>query len=100
MLSGPYVEINQLMKSIWKATHLETYILGGKKYQSNKKWPRLGLLKIRSKSGHSKVHNCLLVKDSVVIFFNPFFFPIMHHMLSSYKKYWYEIITKKNAFEC
>jgi hypothetical protein len=33
MLSGPYVVINQLMKSIEKATHLQsslTYISGGK----------------------------------------------------------------------
>jgi hypothetical protein len=42
MLSGPYVVINQLIKSIWKVAHLEnslTYMLGEKKYQSNKKWP-------------------------------------------------------------
>jgi hypothetical protein len=40
MLNGPYVVVNQLIKSIQKATHLEnslTYMLGGKKYQSNKK---------------------------------------------------------------
>jgi hypothetical protein len=64
MLNGPYVVINQLIKSIWKATHLEnslSYMLGGKKYQSNKKWPRLGLLKIRFKFGHLKVHNYLFV---------------------------------------
>jgi hypothetical protein len=40
MLSGFYLVINQLIKSILKATHLEnslTYMLGGKKCQSNKK---------------------------------------------------------------
>jgi hypothetical protein len=40
MLNGPYVVINQLIKSIGKATHLDnslTYMLGRKKYQSNKK---------------------------------------------------------------
>jgi hypothetical protein len=39
MLSGPYVVINQLIKSIWKVAHLENfllYMLGGEKYQSNK----------------------------------------------------------------
>jgi hypothetical protein len=33
MLSGPYVMINQWIKSIWKASHLENsllYMLGGK----------------------------------------------------------------------
>jgi hypothetical protein len=102
MFNGPYVVINQLIEFIWKAAHLEncfTYMLGGKKYQSNKKWPRLGLLKIRSKSNNSKLHNHLLVKVFVVIFFNPIFSPIMYHILSPYKTYWDEIITK-NAFEC
>jgi len=40
MLSGPYVMINQLIKSIGKATHLDnslTYMLWRKKYQPNKK---------------------------------------------------------------
>jgi hypothetical protein len=40
MLNGSYVVINQLIKSVGKATHLEnslTYMLGGRKYQSNKK---------------------------------------------------------------
>jgi hypothetical protein len=50
-----------------------------------KKWPRLGLLKIKPKSSHSKVHSYLLVKVFVVIFFNPFFFPIMYHILCPYK---------------
>jgi hypothetical protein len=27
MLSGPYVVINQLIKSIWKATHLNFFLL-------------------------------------------------------------------------
>jgi hypothetical protein len=51
MLSGPYVMINQLIKSIGKGTHLNnflTYMLRGKKYQSNKKWPRYKVLKIKS----------------------------------------------------
>jgi hypothetical protein len=72
-----YVVINQLIKSMQKATHLEnflTYMLGGNKYQFNKKWPRLGLLKIRSKFGHSKVHNYLLVKFCCN-FFQSIFFP-------------------------
>jgi hypothetical protein len=33
MLIGPYVVINQLIKSIWKAVHLKnflSYMLGGK----------------------------------------------------------------------
>ncbi len=70
--------INQLIESIWKLVHLKNYLLHmlrGKKYQSNKKWPRLGLLKTRLKFDHSKVHTYLLVKIFVVIFFNPFFFP-------------------------
>jgi hypothetical protein len=70
-------------------------MLGEKTYQSNKKWPRSGLLKIRRKSGHSKVHNYLLIKFLTIILFNPFFFPIMNHILEPYKKYWNEIITKK-----
>jgi hypothetical protein len=40
MLIGPYVVINQLINSIEKDAHLDnslTYILEGKKYQSNKK---------------------------------------------------------------
>jgi hypothetical protein len=91
MLKGPYVVINQLTKSIWKATHLENillHMLGEKKYQFNKNWSRLGLLKIRPIFGHSKVYSYLLVKVFVVIFFNPFFFPIMYRILSPYKKYW------------
>ncbi len=39
MLNGAYVVINQLIKSIGKATHLNnslTYMLEGKKYQFNK----------------------------------------------------------------
>jgi hypothetical protein len=97
-LNGSYVVINQLIKSIWKVAHLENYLLymlEGKKYQSNKKWPRLGLLKIRPKSGHSKVHSYLLVKVFVVIFFNPYFFSIIYHILNPYKKYQKEIIIKK-----
>jgi len=38
MLNGPYVMINQLIKSIWKVAHLKKsllYMLGEKKYQSN-----------------------------------------------------------------
>ncbi len=27
MLSGPYMVINQLIKSTWKAAHLENYLL-------------------------------------------------------------------------
>jgi hypothetical protein len=90
MLSGPYAVINQLIKSIWKATHLDLfilYMLGGKKHQSNKKWPRLGLLKIRSKFGHSKVHSYLLVKVLVVVFLIHICFSIMYHILSPYKNY-------------
>jgi len=78
MLSGPYVVINQLINSIWKVAHLKNFLLDklrGKKYQSKKKGPRLGLLKIRPKSSHSKVHSYLLVKVFIVIFFNPLFFP-------------------------
>jgi len=80
MFSGLYVVINKLIKSIGKASHLKNcllYILGEKKHQSNKKSPRLGLLKIWPKFSHSKVHNYLFVKFFVVIFFNSFFFPIM-----------------------
>jgi hypothetical protein len=53
----------------------------GKKYQLNKKWSRLGVLKVRPKFGHSKVHNYL------------------YHILNPYKQNKNEIITK-NAFEC
>jgi hypothetical protein len=41
MLNGPYVVINQLIKSIGKVTHqkqlFDIHVLGGKIYQSNKK---------------------------------------------------------------
>jgi hypothetical protein len=79
MLNGPYVVINQLINSIGKYAHWNnslTYILWGKKYQSNKKWPRHGLLKIRSKSNHSKIHCYLLVRVFVVIFSIHIFFPL------------------------
>ncbi len=102
MFSGPYVVINQLIKSIWKDVHLKKNFIihvRGKKYQSNKKSQRLGLLKIWPNSNHSKVHNYLFINFFVIIFFNSFFFPIMYHILNPYKKYWDEIITK-NAFEC
>jgi len=72
-------------------------MLGGKKYQSNKKCPRLGFLKIRPKSSHSKVHNYLLVKVFVVLFFNPYLFSIMYHILNPYKKYRNEIIIKMHS---
>jgi hypothetical protein len=39
MLNGPYVVINQLIKSIWKATHLEnslSYMLGEKNINPTK----------------------------------------------------------------
>jgi hypothetical protein len=42
MLSELYVMINQLIKSIGKVASLNNYLmymLGGKKYQFNKKWP-------------------------------------------------------------
>jgi hypothetical protein len=45
MFSRRYVVINQLIKSIWKATHFKNsllYMLRGEKIQSNKKWPRFG----------------------------------------------------------
>jgi len=72
----------------------------GKKYQSHKKWPRLGLLKIKPKFGHSKVHSYLLVKVFIVIFLNPFFFfPSCIIYCVLIKKHCDEIITK-NAFEC
>jgi hypothetical protein len=44
MLSGPYVVINQLIKSIWKDAHLEnflSYMLGEKKNQFNKKMTKI-----------------------------------------------------------
>jgi len=44
MLSGPYVVINQLIKSISKATYLKnvlSYMLKGKKHQSNKKMTKI-----------------------------------------------------------
>jgi hypothetical protein len=40
MLNGPYVMINQLIKSIEKAIHLNNFLtdmLGREKYQFNKK---------------------------------------------------------------
>ncbi len=47
----------------------------GKKYQCNKKWPRLGLSKIWPKSNHSKVHSYLFIKFFAVIFLIHIFFP-------------------------
>jgi hypothetical protein len=98
MLSGPYMVINQLIKSIWNDAHLK-HMLGGKKYQSNKKWPKLGLLKIKPKCGHSKVCGYLLIKIFVLIFSIHIYFSIMYHIFIPYKNYWNEII-RKNAFEC
>jgi hypothetical protein len=43
MLIGLYMVINQLIIFIEKDAYIDsslTYILEGKKYQSNKKWPR------------------------------------------------------------
>jgi hypothetical protein len=99
-LNGPYVVINHLIESIWKVAHLKnslTYILlGGKEYQSNKKWPRLGLLKLRSKFGHSKIHNYLLVKVFIVVFFNPYI--VFHHV--SYIKSLYKILRWNHNKKC
>jgi len=80
MFSGSNVVINQLLKSIWKVDHLEKSILYmlREKNQSNKKWPRLGLLKIRPKYGHLKDHTYLVIKFIVVIIFNPYLF--FHHV--------------------
>jgi len=39
MLNGPYMMINQLIKSIWKAAHLKnslSYMLGGKNINPTK----------------------------------------------------------------
>jgi hypothetical protein len=80
MFNGPYVVINQLIKSIWKATHFKNfllYMLGGKKYQYNKKWSRLGLFKLWPKFGHSKVHSYLFVQI-FVMFFNSYL--IFYHV--------------------
>jgi hypothetical protein len=52
MLNGPYVVINQLIKSIGKATHLEnslTYMLRGKKISMQQKMTKIGAFE-------SKVH--------------------------------------------
>jgi hypothetical protein len=54
----------------------------------------LGLLKIKPKFSHSKVHNYLLVKAFVVIFSIHIFFSIMYHILNPYKKYWGELQPK------
>jgi hypothetical protein len=50
------------------------HIVKGQKKSIQQKMTKIGTL-IRSKFGHSKVHNYLLVKVFVVAFFNPFFFP-------------------------
>jgi hypothetical protein len=45
MLNGPSMGINQLIKSIWKAAHLEnclTYMLGGKTYLIQQKMTKIG----------------------------------------------------------
>jgi hypothetical protein len=44
-VSGPYVVINKLIKSIWKVGHLKNsslYMLGEKKDQSNQKMTKIG----------------------------------------------------------
>jgi hypothetical protein len=46
MLNGPYVVINQLIKSIWKVAHLETiyYTCKGKRKSiSNQKMTKIGI---------------------------------------------------------
>jgi hypothetical protein len=94
MFSGPCVVINQLIKSIWKVVHFKNsklYMLGKKKYQSNRKWPRLIFLKIWPKFGHSKVHNYLFVKFFVVNFLNSYlFFHHVSYIESLLKIYWDE----------
>jgi hypothetical protein len=70
MWNGLYVVINQLIKSIGKAIHLNkslTYMLRGKNISIEQKMTKKGILKIRSKSSHSKVHNYLLVKIFVTV---------------------------------
>jgi hypothetical protein len=57
----------------------------GKEYQSNKKWLRLGLLKIKPKCGYSKVDSDLLTKIFVVIFSIHIYFFHHDHILNPYK---------------
>jgi hypothetical protein len=45
MLSGPYVVINQSIKSIWKVAHLKSflaYMLRGKKITIQQKMTKIG----------------------------------------------------------
>jgi hypothetical protein len=60
---------------------------------------KIGTFENMAKFGHSKVHNYLFIKLFVVFFKNSYFFSIMYHILSPYRKYGDEIITK-NGFEC
>jgi hypothetical protein len=43
MLSGPYVVINQLMKPIWKATHLKNFLtyMSGEKISIEQKMTKI-----------------------------------------------------------
>jgi hypothetical protein len=52
-----------------------------------KKITKIGTFENKAQFGHSKVHSHLLVKIFVAIFFNPYFFFIMYHILIPYKKH-------------
>jgi len=68
------------------------------KHQSNKKWLKYELLKIKFKCGHSKYHHYLLVKVFIITFWINVCFFITYHILSLCKTSWDEMIMKC-AFE-
>jgi hypothetical protein len=61
-------------------------MLGEKKISIQQKMTKIGTFENKAQFDHSKIHNHLLVKIFVAIFFNPYFFSIMYHILIPYKK--------------
>jgi hypothetical protein len=86
MLSGPYVVNNKVHMKSCPSKKLFNIHVRGKKYQSNKKWPWLGLLKIRSKIWSFNIHSCWL--NFLLQFFSIhiYIFSIMYHILNLYIK--------------
>jgi hypothetical protein len=68
------------------------------KHQSNKKWLRYELLKIKFKCGYSKDHHYLLVKVFIITFLINVCCFITYHILSRFKTSRDEMIMKC-AFE-
>ncbi len=96
-LNVDYVVINELTKFRWTKGQLNNslaYLLEKK----TKSWLRGGLLKIKSKFCHLKVHSYLLLQIFVILKIIHVCFSNMYNLLSPYTTSEDEIILK-NAFE-